>query len=478
MMDEALYNNLVDDTNTLHCDQRNYNVNKVRIKNILFDNYDYLVSLDQSGKARPCILDNVQKSLLCATHYLGYDVFTCPVCDNFNFIPHTCHAHFCQKCGIKRSKQLAASIVSFALDVTHRHVVFTIPKELRVYFIKDRTLLNLLFVAARNAMAQLVNKTIFERLKRKADRKFKQMKTDFYTFKDFPDAKRFGMVATLHTFGRSLQWNPHIHAIIPEIIYDPKKDIIKKFNYFDYKKLRKTFQYELLKLLEIKLGDEFKPAKRKCYYDHKEGFYVFAKPMLDSNDDSLPEEDISDNLKACVSYCMRYAGRPPMSEERIVSYDGDKDNGTISWYYIDHETEERVDVNESAHDFINKLIIHCPDPNFKMTRLYGFYSNRSQDTLDRVHELLGNTKKKNRYRRHKIRKHNKDKLKYRTHLIDTFNRDPIKCSCGNYMLFSRSVNPFSKEIDEDGIGGERNDRRYRNDCINEVRQLRIRRQST
>ena len=111
-----------------------------------------------------------------------------------------------------------------------------------------------------------------------------------------------------------------------------------------------------------------------------------------------------------------------------------------------------------------------------MTRLYGFYSNRSQDILDKIHEKLGNKKKKSRKARHKIKRKNTDKLKYRTHLIDTFNRDPIKCSCGNYMQYSRTYDPFSKCKDEDGIGGERNDRKYRNDCINEVRKLRIRRQ--
>ncbi|MFR3062001.1 MAG: transposase [Holdemanella porci] len=37
------------------------------------------------------------------------------------------------------------------------------------------------------------------------------------------------MIATLHTFGRDLKWNPHIHCLIPELIYSLKKTKSKHF---------------------------------------------------------------------------------------------------------------------------------------------------------------------------------------------------------------------------------------------------------
>lgn len=43
---------------------------------------------------------------------------------------------------------------------------------------------------------------------------------------------------TLHTFGRSLQWNPHIHCLVYEEAYDTKKDKIKNFSFMPYEKLR------------------------------------------------------------------------------------------------------------------------------------------------------------------------------------------------------------------------------------------------
>ena len=83
------------------------------IKNIFFDNIDYIRKLDASGKARPCILDNVERSLLCHTCYLGFDQFECLDCDNWNIVPHSCHSRFCNACGVKYAKQLAAKTTSF-----------------------------------------------------------------------------------------------------------------------------------------------------------------------------------------------------------------------------------------------------------------------------------------------------------------------------------------------------------------------------
>ena len=99
----------------LDCDVRNFNFIHP-IKNIFFDNIEYIRKLDASGKARPCILDNIERSLLCHTCYLGFDQFECPDCDNWNIIPHSCHSRFCNACGVKYAKQLAAKSTTALTD--------------------------------------------------------------------------------------------------------------------------------------------------------------------------------------------------------------------------------------------------------------------------------------------------------------------------------------------------------------------------
>ena len=134
IMDTTYHSNIpVETLSLLDCDVRNFNFIHP-IKNIFFDNIDYIRKLDASGKARPCILDNVERSILCHTCYLGFDQFECTDCDNWNIIPHSCHSRFCNACGVKYAKQLAVKATSFCLDCPHRHIVFTIPEELRNWF--------------------------------------------------------------------------------------------------------------------------------------------------------------------------------------------------------------------------------------------------------------------------------------------------------------------------------------------------------
>ena len=158
-MDTTYHSNIPVETLSLFdCDIRNFDFNHP-IKNIFFDNIDCIRKLDASGKSRPCILDNVERSLLCHTCYLGFDQFECTDCDNWNVIPHSCHSRFGNTCGVKYAKQLAAKATSFCLDCT-------IPEELRNWFRQDRTRLNLLFVASRNTISILTNKSLADKLKK------------------------------------------------------------------------------------------------------------------------------------------------------------------------------------------------------------------------------------------------------------------------------------------------------------------------
>ena len=118
-MDTTYHSNIpVEFLLLLDCDVRNFDFNHP-IKNIFFDNIEYIRKLDASGKARPCILDNVERSLLCHTCYLGFDQFECTDCDNWNIIPHSCHSRFCNACIVKYAKQLAAKATTALIDTLY-----------------------------------------------------------------------------------------------------------------------------------------------------------------------------------------------------------------------------------------------------------------------------------------------------------------------------------------------------------------------
>ena len=448
----------------LCCDDINYDPDKPRIKTILWDHYDWFVEMDETGKARPVVLDNVQKTLLCNTSYLGFDVFECPHCGNEMVFNRKCHSRFCTSCGVKYQKMLAIRAETMCLDTPHRHIVFTIPEEYRIFFRKDRSALNLLFIAARNTICKITNENLYRKEKRKRSKtgKLHNDKDDTYLYRNFEKAMVFGMIATIHTFGRDLKWNPHIHALVPEMIYDPVNDCIKPFHYFDFKSLRKTWQYELNYLMRKHFGKKFFRYANRSYIDQDKGFYVYAKAAKDDSESS--GRSYSKDVAGCVNYMMRYAARPAMAESRLVSYD--KNSGTVSWYYNDHKTEERIDVTEPAIELLKKMIIHIPDEGFQCVRYYGFYNNKKKKQLERIYELMGSEKKRSRdkRRREQERKEKLRKLRLRTSVCDTFNRDLLLCKCGFIMKYADTYNPLE---------GLTNDRDYRKKCIDEVRKMRI-----
>ena len=166
------------------------------------------------------------------------------------------------------------------------------------------------------------------------------------------------MIATIHTFGRDLKWNPHIHCLIPELIYSLKKDKIKTFHHFNFIKLRKTFQFELIRLIQEAGGLKKPEEKNRLYKDHPKGFYVYAKfksPDNASNDASSNKN--SKDIQGCVNYFIRYAGRPAMAENRITEYN--KGSKTVSWFYNDHKDEKRYDVTDNVIDSFNRDPIQC-----------------------------------------------------------------------------------------------------------------------
>ena len=135
--------------------------------------------------------------------------------------------------------------------------------------------------------------------------------------------------------------------------------------------------YQVLDLLSKQKLKHFRYLKQRFYDELVNGFYVYAKKKEKDNDDN--------NVDDCVNYITRYTSRPPMAENRIIKYEDDKK--MIRWWYNRHEDEKYIEVYENAENFINNLILHCLDENFKMIRYYGFYSNRNKKLLEKVYEL-------------------------------------------------------------------------------------------
>lgn len=329
----------------------------------------------------------IEKIIKCANKELGYSIYTCPECHDAVFISHTCKSRLCSSCGYKYKNERVENILQTAYACSHRQMVFTIPKELRKYFF-DFELMALLFVA--------VNKTIYSLLNENYKYSKKQHKMIRYAAKEIFTP---GFFAFLHTFGRDMKWNPHIHILIAEIKIS-KNNKVLRWDYFNFDALSKRFQKILLDLLSEKLGDSFNKEKWFLKNKYENGFYVYA------------EKKEFKSLKDGIEYVTRYCGRTPISENRIINYDGEN----VTFSYNDHVDESYHEVTVSVKEFIFMLLRHILPKQYKIIRYYGFY-RKKVPFHDKIKLLVSEEKRKIR----------KSFLKHRISILKSFNRDPYEC---------------------------------------------------
>ena len=344
---------------------------------------DYYEEMIYTLHPRKSVIENVDKMLNCGDPAFGGAMYGCPHCGKLKFVPFRCHSRFCPTCGNKYSMERTTNMSFKLINVQHRHCVFTIDENLRDFFLQDRSLLNCLFHAVTSVVLHMFHK---------------QNKSKNFT----P-----GFIMVLHTFGRDLKWNPHIHCLITEGGYSDD-GFWKTVKHFNYTFLRNAFCTALLNEMETILGPTFKKVKSKCYAEHKQGFYVYAKPN-------------KCDPTVVTKYIGRYLGRPVIATSRIDKYDGEQ----VTFHYNRHEDDKYVVETIPAMEFIQRLIRHIPEKHFKMIRYGGLYA-RQRDIDKKLYRAIP------KEAHHFFRSFNK----WRAAIIGAFGYDPLKYpDCKHEMEF-------------------------------------------
>lgn len=122
---------------------KRYTDKKWEIKKILEDHWHSFVKL-YGKNIRPNVKSEVDKVLRCKDTKYGYIELKCKKCNETKKIGFTCKSRFCTSCGKIYVDNWIDSMLSKLINVRHRHIVFTIPEELRIYFGKNRKKLKIL----------------------------------------------------------------------------------------------------------------------------------------------------------------------------------------------------------------------------------------------------------------------------------------------------------------------------------------------
>lgn len=235
----------------------------------------------------------------------------------------SCNSRICSSCGKRYADNWPKNIS--LLNFPHLHITLTVSSLLWPYLKKEN--LKIFMDCAIIAIKKYLNKDI-----------------------------QPGCIVFLHTFGRDLNYKPHLHILatkggfcnknFKEIIMLPKK-----------KNLGLIWKHLVTNNLDIE--------------DSRISRILFKRFITDIT--------LVKGKDKLLKYMLRYSRHPVIANSRIIFFN-DK---SINYYYISHKTRKRTYVNKSNKAFMKSIIQHIPERHFKIVRHYGAYS-RNQKHIYRI----------------------------------------------------------------------------------------------
>ena len=126
----------------------------------------------------------------CRTAQLGGHVYGCTSCGRRQIAYNSCRNRHCPKCQGGRTAAWLEREARWLLPVDYYHVVFTLPAQLAELAVgSPRVVYDLLLKAVRDTLAEVAAAPRYL-------------------------GAEVGAVAVLHTWGQTLQYHPHVHAIV------------------------------------------------------------------------------------------------------------------------------------------------------------------------------------------------------------------------------------------------------------------------
>jgi len=375
----------------------------IKLRDIFLDNGNWWkLFLKHRHLIRISIITNVLKLLACKTRLLGYHSYVCQKCHKSLKVPHSCKSRFCPSCGKKATDDWIKNSFNNLPHTTWQHITFTMPDVLWNFFWMNRHLINKLPLLAANIIKKLARKKGI-----------------------LP-----GIYLAIHTFGRDLKRNIHLHLSTTIGGLSISKDSWFKNAYFYHDTLKKMWRYDVISLLrkEFKEGNLKLPPQLK----HIKSYETFCSWTAQFYKKTwvVHLNKPSKNFKTTIEYLGRYLKRPPIGETRIKKYDGK----TVTYEYLDHYTNTTETMSLPVLDFIERLIAHIPDKNFKNIRYYGFLANRVRGKLMPIVQKLISGKQ---FAKVKVY------TPWRNMIKRTFRYDPLRClNCGNIMKLQHITFPI------------------------------------
>lgn len=302
--------------------------------------------LERFGPQMPAEHKKVLQALsACRTGELGTVVYTCSSCGHTHAMGRSCGNRHCPTCQHGKTKAWLEKQTSRLLPCPYFLITFTLPAELReLVRANQRACYAALFEASSEALKTLA-----------ADSKYVGTRTP-------------GFFGVLHTWGRTLEYHPHVHYVVPGggLSDNGEKWLPSRADFF-----------VPVKALSILFRAKFRDAlKRAGLYAHAPAG-VWRQPWV------VNSQAVGDG-RTSLKYLAPYVFRVAISDRRIISADDQQ----VTFSYRKSGTKHWRKMTLEPHEFIRRFLQHVLPAGFQKVRHYGFLAAGRKVSLDAVRWLV------------------------------------------------------------------------------------------
>jgi hypothetical protein len=281
----------------------------------------------------------------CRTEVYGIALYQCEKCGQLHRVYRSCGNRHCPACQHHKTRQWLEKQINRQLPGHHFLLTFTVPEKLRRFIRKNqRMAYSALFKASSEAIKKLAP-------------------DEHYIGGNLP-----GFFGVLHTWGRTLEFHPHIHYVVPGGALSTTDGLWHPSRIDFYLPVRALSQ-----IFKAKFRDEMKEA----------GLFDQIPPEVWQIDWNVNSQAVGSS-EATLKYLAPYVFRVAISNSRILKVE----NRTVFIRYRQPHSNRPRTLALEVLEFIRRFLQHVLPTGFMKVRYYGFMNPNCGVSLDHISTLI------------------------------------------------------------------------------------------
>jgi Putative transposase/Transposase zinc-binding domain len=284
-----------------------------------------------TDESRPVVRDNFNRMINCRTPVLGANVFASDAEEKVVY--NTCKSRSCPSCGHRATELWQREQFAELPDIPYAGLVFTMPDVLWPIFQQNRHLLYDLPRLGAAVIQQWVK-------------------------------ARYGVrvliMVVQHTFGRRLNFNPHLHILVSAGGFHEDNGVWDDKLCFDRKKLMRMWRYAVITFLRRALRMKSLTSELSA---------ANLESILTTQYERWWSIDVA-HFKTkfqFLRYAGRYVHRPPIAQHRFTKIT----DGQVEFWRKDLKQRKWVLTRYSVEEFVSLLGQHVHDRYRHSVRYFG-----------------------------------------------------------------------------------------------------------